>query len=47
MFKIRGGGQDGVMACRMEAKDDFGARRFFHTQTLRADGDAAVAAHFE
>lgn len=36
-----------MMTVGMEAKDDFGAGRFFDAQALRADGDAAVHTDFD
>ena len=47
MFGIRGGGEYGVVAVGVKTQDDLCARRFFHAQTLGADGHAAIAADFE
>ena len=37
-------GQDGVVAGRMEAEDDFGAGRYFEAHALCADRHAAIGA---
>ena len=42
MFGIGRGGQHGVVAVRVEAKDHLGAGWFFEAQPLRADGHAAI-----
>ena len=41
---IWGGGQHGMVAGGMEAKDHLGLGWFFNAQALRADGHATVAA---
>jgi len=47
MFGIGWGGQHGVMAARVEAKQHFGLWRFFDAEALRADRHAAIAAHLD
>ena len=47
LLGIGSGGQHGMVAAGMEAKDDFGGGRFFDAQALGADGDATVAPHLE
>lgn len=46
-FFIRGGGQDGVVAGRVEAKDDLGTLVTFESDAVLADGNASVGACFE
>ena len=41
------GGQDGVMAGRVEAQNDLGAPGMFDAEALRADGDTAIGADFD
>ena len=41
------GGQDGVVAGRMEAEDDFGAGRCFEAHALCADRHAAIGADLD
>ena len=47
MLGIGRGGQHGMVAAGMEAKDDFGGGRFFDSEALGADGYATVAAHLD
>ncbi len=42
---IGGVGEDGVVACGMQAEADFIAGRSFDPQALGADGDASVVTH--
>ena len=44
---IWGGGQHGMVAGGMEAKDHLGLGWFFNAQALRADGHATVAADLD
>jgi hypothetical protein len=41
---VRLGGQNGVMACGMEAQNGLGARGMFDPEALSADGTAAIGA---
>ena len=41
------GRENGMLAVGVNAKDDFGAWRDFHSEALRADGDVAVVADFD
>ena len=47
MAEVGCGGQDGVMAARVEAKHHFSLRWFFDPQPLRTDRHAAIAADFD
>ena len=47
MVFVRLGGQNGVMACGMEAQNGFGARGVFDPEALSADGNAAIGADLD
>ena len=47
MFFMGRSGEDGAMARRMEAEDDFGSWRMFEANALLADGDPSVGADLQ
>ena len=47
LFFVWGRGQNGVVACGVEAEHYFGAWRPFNAETLGADGNASVRTDLE
>ena len=47
MLRIWGGGQHGMVACGMEAKNHLGLRWFFDAEALRADGHTTITADLD